>query len=51
MYKITTVCVAGIGTSMIAKDIVSRVVEKLGYGQQVSVDACELAPLAAWTVI
>lgn len=42
MYKITTVCVAGIGTSMIAKDIVSRVVEKLGYGQQVSVDACEL---------
>ena len=42
MYKITTVCVAGIGTSMIARDIVSKAVEKLGYGGQVSVEACEL---------
>lgn len=42
MYKITTVCVAGIGTSMIARDIVSTVVKKLGYGNSVSVDACEL---------
>ena len=43
MYKITTVCVAGIGTSMIAREIVSKAVEKLGYGGQVSVDACELS--------
>lgn len=42
MYKIATVCVAGIGTSMIARDIVSSVVKKLGYGDSVSVDACEL---------
>jgi len=42
MYKVVTVCVAGIGTSMIARDIVSNVVKRLGYGKQVSVDACEL---------
>lgn len=42
MYKIATVCVAGIGTSMIARDIVSNAVKKLGYEGSVSVNACEL---------
>lgn len=42
MFKITTVCNAGVATSIIAKGLVEKVVEKLGYKNFVKVEACDI---------